>query len=1170
MKTDLVDPRKRITGARETTDRGENQVHKFQIRRPKLAGLVAMVLASVCIVGLSQTLIGCSLKKPAQEVPVPNEQVFAKSFFIGDDKDTPTFLFGLTPEKEMGSDAPYFYTHSYPLSAHINVQFEINEKSLVAKVVNPSFPDDRSKWKSLFVIPIKRHFYIESGRDEFGRTTNRTVENSERSHWSARSHVELDLSSLSFLEVEYGFQTGLRFEMQDLDIDSENKFIGFSISGVNTWAMAMWNSEAQATFRVNLLAFKHNPQFKKTPFAQSNYRHFNVLHYTGKLIDGQVPVLYAGHWDLSRDREIHLIGVPKNREDLVKSVVESWNATLKKVGALAQDRKGFIPVISELTQNRKHFFDLRYPTIYWVEDKRISQTAPLGIGYAHMDSLNGEILWGGISIFAGEVERLIQSASPLASAGPSTSTNEDLFSRIAPKSQSQWQSPFAQLFSQAFSGGTLGASGGVAIGSALGQKMTQINSKVQNQLSSLDQFLPFSAQAASEKPGSEKVSAQRKTQKGNGFPQSSSRFCGDRRFSDVASSLAGLGSRSDRSLADITESYLKDLLMHEYGHFLGLGHNFKENILPQKGSVPEKYYVTLAADHQKSMTNVSSVMGYKNTKTDLATPSDKIKPGPHDELLLRYLYRQEYSVFKPGAEDFEFRPVKEDGLIPETPQADGTRVAYFPQCNDLTASYGSDPYCHRWDRGSSALELVQNHVEDLTEDLVRTMNSFSEVSGANPWHRESALWQKSFFFLSRVRLFYDHMRVRFEKVIDSFRQNEEALFEFAQCRTTREFKSPLLQKAFAENPELYDLCQANSFALQSYKSLLDKNLNDITVINSERAIMPGGMTAGEAAPDYSKLYGTWSELGALPLKYAALYSLLSPTPYLGGMHLSTAQHGYSYSSLFPFQYTETIASAITSNLRFANNGTQATTQMGQAVYYLSRLLGDHRFHNDTARFPKQFMSRIENQTVFDFSLAAIVVTAVRNQDNNRLVELFTGKVLDFNTNKEIPAQRVFVLPGGEVLATAEGMFLYPVTKLRMYSNDEGYVLAYRSSFNREMSDKLADTGTHARLKSEHDRLLEPCVSAANGLEQYFTKGTEFKGFELPPGATQEEVFQQFLKSVNANYQQYYTSERFKASPPKPETCAETLRGLGLVMSTSALLNGFWLPETIDYLQKGGN
>ncbi|MEO0334970.1 MAG: hypothetical protein AAF202_01155, partial [Pseudomonadota bacterium] len=71
--------------------------------------------------------------------------------------------------------------------------------------------------------------------------------------------------------------------------------------------------------------------------------------------------------------------------------------------------------------------------------------------------------------------------------------------------------------------------------------------------------------------------------------------------------------KSGYSVMEVRRSIFKDLLLHEIGHMIGLGHNFKENIIPPEGTVPQAEIEKLASfnNDEKGYIQMTTVMGYR-------------------------------------------------------------------------------------------------------------------------------------------------------------------------------------------------------------------------------------------------------------------------------------------------------------------------------------------------------------------------------------------------------------------------------------------------------------------------------------------------------------------------------------------------------------------------------
>ena len=149
-------------------------------------------------------ITGCNLKKPVTEAPMPDAQNISKDFFVDPKTNVArTFIFGMQSETEVGWLGERWITHGAQMVDHANIVFDVQENALVGKLVNPSFPNTPEKWEIALKIPIKAHYYFEKKKDEFGRESNEYIENSSRSHWSARPYMKLDLAGISFYKSSF-------------------------------------------------------------------------------------------------------------------------------------------------------------------------------------------------------------------------------------------------------------------------------------------------------------------------------------------------------------------------------------------------------------------------------------------------------------------------------------------------------------------------------------------------------------------------------------------------------------------------------------------------------------------------------------------------------------------------------------------------------------------------------------------------------------------------------------------------------------------------------------------------------------------------------------------------------------------------------------------------------
>lgn len=1169
---------------------------------------------------------GCTYKSPATDVPMLTDNSSAKSFFVttkidpktGLEINVPkTFLCGWASEMETGWTAQSAYMNNALVPEHCNLVFEITESKLVGKLINPSFPTDPKRWEIVITIPIASHYYIETEKDANGKDTKRVIKNSSRSHWSARPYMDLNLENINFEHKwnssYFGGGVG-NINIEKVVWDTKTGFLGFTINRGT-------GASHYSRIRFNIKEFTHNPNFKETPFNDQNYKRMNVLHIIGEKVNGIYPILKAAHWDTTKTHELRLWQFPEEYKEVMHEIVKDWNEAFRSIGAVEAGQDLF-----KISDEPAEFaFDLRYSTIAWVADDKISTYSPLGVGMAIADVKNGEIGWGMITIYGGYIEKYVKAYSP--NAGGNSVMGKIASQFLSKKSiphildlppelkqlsfasrlnMTQAQSELAaQKVSASFMAqtnkpldrkaltleATAAAKASATVLPEHIQKMfadmiTTSQTKAsqsgaqtnnQNYSETIKQAL-FPSVSQSELDTENKTA---KTKEQLFLKYAGPQFCSGRTFADVGAGWAQAASEMPASLFDdkkVLRHVIKELITHEYGHFLGLGHQFKENILPLKGSVPDSIYDKLAFDAKNGFTNYSSVMGYRSPRAEIADYKKNILPGPQDLLVLRFLYNKEYATYKTGDLDFTFEQVPKNGIIPDAPTGkEGYKTSYFPQCNDLEASYSFDPFCNRFDRGYDAKTIVTNYFSDLKDTMIQNQFAFTDAKGGCPECVEGSLWNSSLRTMGRVRLFYDYMRLYYKKEIDQIRGNEEALLEFSNACVSGQTDNVALNKIFTEKPQLKELCQANAIALDEYKNLVSKNGPDFTKKDVSERFSPGGMAGGDAERDWSRITGSWTEMTMQPLKISALYALTTGVPWLADFGMWSVplfddpNYKFAYSSLYPKEYTQIIAANVKNNMRFASLGQNETTSMGNSIVSMGWFNHmSNTGNNDAALFPPQYIERIRTQGKFEFSAVAVILKGRKKEGTTNFVDRFEGEVYDFNTSKSTPLTNAYLLPNGLVVVNTPNMFLYPFTRFSPYSDTDGYVLAYKLDYTRETSDPLAKYSVKIDLKELNDRLIDACVLGTNGvnngLSKFFTTSEpKFEGFKMTTGLARGER-KEFLDSVDKAFNTYYNEMNYDAKP-KPETCLETVRGLGLIISSAAVINGFWLPEVMDYIQK---
>lgn len=1225
---------------------------------------LATRLGLVGVAALAMALLSnCTFRKPQTQTVAPsgiNDSTakVEKSFFIGKDKSgrQKRFIFGIAPERENGMMAAHVNTHGVPEFEHANVEFRVTEKYLVGLRVNPSYPDDPSRWTELIKIPIEAHYYHEKGKDQTGRDTNEMIENTERSHWSARPMMKLNLMGIKIMDLgqafqvgRHGFYTGTMLSgptsISDIEFDKLSSFLGFSIKTDGNFGELN-----QTQFRVNLKAFDHNPSFKKTPFNEQNYKYMNVLHVMGKKTETQDQILYAAHWDLSKQHEVVLVGFPKEYERIGIATVEAWNKTLQDIGAVGKNWKPFVPVVKEL----KHPFDFRYTTLHWVQDIRISLTAPLGVGVTTADVNNGEILWGKVTAYGGYIEDYVKSNTQTSGAYAGTGKSrffDSLFNLVGWNKNvtppPEWPAPSksqlgllgaeqamkmqAQKLSEAIRRTeerearkqgvrelppmtSLNPDHIQSLYKAMDSSLKDANrdylaSVNMSQLTSsfgMDRLMTRSSQAEGESDEAflKKLKGMRPSQQAAFLAQNFAKTdCSDRTFADVLPGwAAGLKAAKPSDLRFVAESMIYELLLHEMGHMIGLGHQFKENIVPAKGSVPDSIYERLAhlATPENEFTNATSVMGYRAPRVEIATyelaakngktdPVTTVGPGEQDKLVLRYLYKQQVTVYAPGEKDFKYVEVPQNGIIPA--RFGGYKTTYFPQCNDGEASFGLDPFCNRFDRGPDAKTIVSSYFDDLKDTMIQKLIAFSDSREVDADTAEYYLWVRSLRSFSRVRVFYDYMRAKLETELPhetrQLLQNEEALYEFSKAcseGTDNERVGQLLNDIFTRKPQIKELCEVNRLALKEFTKILSLSAGDHSKVDFENYFFPGGLTGGEVDYDYSRVVGTWRELGAFPMKLAALFAMQTATPFVtfGPYTMSipnydTPERRYSYSSLYPTEYTEMQTAVVKNNLRFANVHAGEGTRIGKAVLYMGMLPFLLGASNDNNRLPPQFVQRMRSQLNFDIGYVAVILKKADNKDDKYIAKKFNPTIYDLNTGKEANASEAYLLPEGEIVVRAENAFIVPASKFQLLTDDMGFAFAYRLTFYNDDDDPLNAKSAKTALRDLYDATLDACTKGRdneqNGLGAFFNPNNEdFKGFLMPPNiSTDQEKQRLFRDSIRQQFTNYYANKtekggvKFKAAPNR-STCQEAIQGMRMVVSSAAILNGYWLSLAGDYIQ----
>lgn len=1293
------------------------------------------------IVAASLLFSSCTLKEASPERPYPSESRVSRGFFEVQGTDGKvrlrTFLAGWTPEMTAGEYSTEIFDH-YNHAGHANIVFEITEDKLVGKMVNPSFlsakvdcflrdsqaaKDCRARWANVVTIPISKHFYYERRKDSRGRLTDEYIENDQRSHWSARPYLNLALGGVQI--KDWGMQLmwpGMDVDNVDhIEWDFQKQFLGFTITATHPSIGAA----VQGTFRFNFLAFEHDEEFTKkeiTPYRPANAKHINVLHVIGKYHNGDLenPILYAAHWKTGKDKngkpikhQISLWGFPREHEKIGFDVIEQWNDAFEKVGR----GRPFEAVVS----NRQYSFDLRYPTIAWISDRRLSANAPLGVGMALADVRNGEIKWGMVTMWSGEIDNYINAYSPNSDNGginakggrPLVQLSLMEPKRLLPSGRSSLPESLLGGVSYEAARASLMSSFGkeaeglrqmqdrlaeatpeslrklqnpeepnlvtALVDSAAGRKnvsLTDISGIVLQKKEHLEEILSKKSQLveqmardmvgvsgrfqqmALQNGPTEKIFNAEYLQRLINQPKleesldslptynrallreklarrgdmtrtdilallnaqptttdkwSPAAFDADRRFSDVADSWALGIAKYNVDKREAFRSIMKNVMLHEWGHVVGMGHNFKENILPEDGSLPhssehmgwihghgdkkfENFSMQTLKRDAKSFTNYTTVMGYMSGETEIAIPYDQLKIGPADMLSLHYLYNQQYPVYPKDANgqgDITFEKLRPDGFIYEnlTRNNRSLKPAFFPACNDFYASMGIDPYCNRWDRGYNATTLVENYFEGLKGNLAASLTAYSNtVKGGSYWMSEARLWHRFLNSLSRARVFYDYMRQRYEadfkKIIDGgSEQGVQNLLDFSDsCQKVARGEragNALLQQLFSDKSkrELLDLCVANAKMVGELESFLQLDGRDYTQIDYFDKYM-SYMTGGEGGTAFSRAFGSWKELARTPIKISSLLTLTSPYPFnsYGGWTWPIEQYSredgaYHISTLYPKEYTSAITAATEMNLNFGNAALDEKTSIGRTVLAMGYYLFNTTGSNDVLSVNAPFIENIRSQTQFKYSWAMVDIKK-KDEQNKEIARKFTATIHNIYSVAPETVPEIYMYKNMRtVMMPPARSLLLPVSSIHWYTKSAGYFFAMKLDYNDDPYDRLKAKSVRKTLEEKYYEVMKRCVQGnRNGLRFFFSDTAvdekAFPGFEFPAtiaDSTSDE--KRFWQSVDKYFNDYYNYKGFPERPD-PSACEEALRGQGLIVMAASVLNGYYLYNVTDFVEKG--
>lgn len=1243
----------------------------------------------------------CTVNKRDPQTPPHTVKKVSTDFFFDFSTDRKSykskrFLFGSSIEDKTGNYSNIFMDH-YNTSGSANIEFEFNTEGtkLVGKLVNPTYPTNKDKWEVFLTFDVSGSYYEENRVDPSGRQSQDIVRRSDKSDPRARPFIDIELSSLRFgdrvlLSPWAAIYEKVIQKIEDVEWSEDGSFLGFTAVSTS----AALGSNAQTIDRINLLRIDpSSSDFEETPYNRENDKYTQIIDIVSERPNHFGEKLKAAHWDINsrtkKKHKIYLHNFPEEYLPVAQDSVESWNDVFEEV-------VGYRPLVHEVT-DRKYAFDLRYHTIHWVGDIRLSAAGPLGLANMAADITNGKILWTGSIVWGGLIDQYASGNVPsidLSDSNGASIIQHDI-SKLITRQQTQWNAPsinppdsdsfdsdFIDYVTQSFS--EIKES---IIDSLFAQRQSEINSAVEAQLMtkedgdleleryknelpnivrqqqmvmSPDQLRLFYTKLKGEDPINDvdldtafyqlkdypitheniieelglkvetadanrdyligklskdstiyKNLPQQLKDRGLELPASFQHMAFD--LDDTAlETLQGVNTAIKEQLKKepidvftVKKTMIRKTLVHEIGHTLGLAHNFKSNIMPEKGSVPEAIYQKLLEKAQQNMINKSSIMGYPNAKTVVLTPYEEMIPGPHDIHRIRLLYNQEYPMYDKssnGQSKYVWQKLGQDGKIADQLTLDGKRLTpgYLPSCNDIEASLYLDPFCNRHDRGYNAQTLVDSYFTDFWDSLYKSLESnIDALKSRNYRAIENYLWWISANTLSRTRYFHDFMRLKYADQIKQLRsQNGDIIAtyknilsfskscralkglnssELSGLRTNNEYKNFISRDSSGQYVinEFGDLCLATAAFFDNINKLLEIEGKEYTEIDYFNRHVTLGAMSGDVHRDNSQMFGSWKRISLLPLKIKVMHNVLLPFSLMSSRYgdyllypYNRPDTSFSMSSLYPEEYLKVIRSLIESAMRIDDKDSEP--RISRSLLYLGYYSRFQNMSGDYSIFPSEILDAIQDQTNFRFSSAFIEVEA-NKIDGSEFAKTFKGSIYNrYNTvgKEALGSVYLYSLDRFVMKAQANSLVL-PVSPIRWRSNSSGLAFGIKLDYAPNINfEELESFSPRNYFIDKYENVLKQCIQgeADNGLSSYFNTTTDFEGIKIPYDIHERaSAYKELNDSIVSNLSDFVTAKDFDLSD-----CENAIKTQRALVLGAALTSGLMFPETMKHLEQGGN
>lgn len=274
--------------------------------------------------------------------------------------------------------------------------------------------------------------------------------------------------------------------------------------------------------------------------------------------------------------------------------------------------------------------------------------------------------------------------------------------------------------------------------------------------------------------------------------------------------------------AEFIHQGLKEVVMHEVGHTLGLRHNFKASTWKSLDEIDGK-------DASKSEPIVASVMDYSPPNIE----SDKENQGLY--------YSQTLGPYDVWAIEYGYKPFASDEAKElATIAARSGEPGHDYATDEDTRSIDSDPLSNRFDLGKEPIEFARRQMEHATQLLTDVIEkSVQEGQGYQKARQSfgmlmSEYWRTAIYasrFPGGVYVNRDHKGDK----------DAEPPFEIVEAAKQRDAMNLLVEKAFA-SPK-YDGPQLNFLAASRWNHWGQRDLDRLdypihdTTLNMQRQIL---------------------------------------------------------------------------------------------------------------------------------------------------------------------------------------------------------------------------------------------------------------------------------------------------------------------------------------------